>query len=147
MSHAPAVAEPTQADSSASRAETAEANNLLSTTPDEAHPDVQETQPDGATPDAAIAGPPIPPMADGSDVGLPRNALEDLEQIELDDSILDLMPEKVDDFDGAKLDFAAALLEDDGEETVQHIAEAYNPEAEKVPTGQDYPSWSWELTA
>ncbi len=37
------------------------------------------------------------------------------------------------------MDFAAALLEDDGEEIAQHIAETYNTEAEKVQPGQDYP--------
>ncbi len=62
-----------------------------------------------------------------------------MEQIELDDSILDLVPGEVDDFEGVNLDFAAALLEDGGEEIAQHIAETYNPEAEKVHPGQDYP--------
>ncbi len=33
--------------------------------------------------------PPIPPTAAGSDVGLPTTALEELKQMELDDSILD----------------------------------------------------------
>ncbi len=47
----PAMAELTQAGSSASRTETAEANNLLPATPDEAHPDARRTRPDGATPD------------------------------------------------------------------------------------------------
>ncbi len=135
----PAVAGPTQAASSVLRAETAEASNLPPSTPEEAHSDARGTHPDRAAPDAAAAGPPIPPMAAGSDVGPMGSALEDLELMELDDSILDLMPEEVDDFNGANLDFAAALLEDDGEETAQHIAKAYNPEAEKAPTGQDYP--------
>ncbi len=99
----------------------------------------RELSPTEPPPDAAAAGPPIPPLATGSDLGLPRTALEELEQMELDDRILDLMPGEADDFDGANLDFAAALLEDDGEETAEHIAEAYNPDAEKVPTGQDYP--------
>ena len=58
--------------------------------------------------------------------------------MELDDGILDLMPGEADDFEGVNLDFAAALLEDGGEEIAQHIAETYNPEAEKVPSGQDY---------
>ncbi len=35
--------------------------------------------------------------------------------------------------------WTATLLEDDGEEIAQHIAEAYNPEAERAPMGQDYP--------
>ncbi len=135
----PVVAVPTQATSSAPRVETAEASNLLPTTPNEAHPDARGTQRHRATPDAAAAGPPIPPMAAGIDVGPTKSVLEDLELMQLDDSILDLMPGEVDDFDGANLDFAAVLLEDDGEETAQHIAEAYNPEAEKAPTGQDYP--------
>ena len=134
----PAVAEPTQPASPLPRAETAEARNLLPTTPDEAHPDARGTQPDRAIPDATAAGPPIPPMAAGSDAGPMSSALEDLELMELDDSILDLIPGEVDDFDGANLDFASALLEDDGEETAQHITEAYNPEAETAPTGQDY---------
>ncbi len=96
----PAVAEPTQAGSSASRAEMAAANNLLPATADEAHPDAQRMRPDGATPDAAAAGPSIPPTATGRDVRLPTTALEELEQMELDDSILDLMPGEADDFDG-----------------------------------------------
>ncbi len=86
-----------------------------------------------------------PPMLPWRDPRYPRwplavmSALEDLELMELDASILDLIPGEVDDFDGANLDFAATLLEDDGEETAQHITEAYNPEAGKAPTGQDYP--------
>ncbi len=68
------------------------------------------------------------------------SALEDLELMELDDSILNLMPGEVDDFDGTSLDFAAALLEDDGEETAQHIAEAYNAEAEKALRAKITPS-------
>ncbi len=75
--------------SPAPRKETAEARDLLPTTPDEAHPDAQWTRPDGATPDTATVGPPMPPLAAGSDV--------------------------------------------------EHIGEAYNPEAEEVPTGQEYP--------
>ncbi len=39
----------------------------------------------------------------------------ELDLPELDDSILNLMPGEVDDFDGVNLDFTAALLEDDGE--------------------------------
>ncbi len=108
------------------------------TTPDEAHPNARGAQHDRATPDADTAGPPMPTMAADSGVGPTISALEDLELMELDASILDLMPREVDDFDGANLDFAATLLEDGGEETAQHIAEAYNPEAEKAPTGQDY---------
>ncbi len=78
-------------------------------------------------------------MAADNDAGPMEYALGDLDLMELDDSILNLMPGEVDDFDAANLDFAAALLEDDGEETAQHIAEAYNTEAETTPTGQDYP--------
>ncbi len=59
--------------------------------------------------------------------------------MELDDSILNLMPGEADDFEGVNLEFAAALLEDGGEEIAQHIAETYNPEAEQAPPGQDYP--------
>ncbi len=39
------------------------------------------------------------------------------------------MPGEVDDFAGVNMDFAAALLDDVGEEISQHIAETYNPEA------------------
>ncbi len=63
----------------------------------------------------------------------------ELDLLDLDDRILDLMPREEDDIDGANLDFAAVLLEDDGEETVQHISETYNPEAETAPASQDYP--------
>ncbi len=83
--------------------------------------------------------PPIPPTAADSNEGLPTIALEDLEQMELDDGILDLMPGEADDFEGVNLEFAAALLEDRGEEIARHIAETYNPEVEKAPAGQDYP--------
>ena len=112
----PAVAEPTQADSSALRAEMAGTTSQQPTTSEEACPDARRTQPEGATPDAAASGPPGPPTATGSDMGLPTTALEDLEQMELDDSILDLMPGEADDFEGVNLEFAAALLEDGGEE-------------------------------
>ncbi len=84
-------------------------------------------------------------MPAGSDMGLPTTALETLEQMELDDSILDLMPGEADDFEGVNLDFAAALLEDGGEEIAQHIAETYNPEAEKVPPGQGWGQFKSEL--
>lgn len=57
----------------------------------------------------------------------------------LDDPILDLLPGEEDDFDGANLDFATALLEDDGEETAEHITKAYNPKAGAAPKRQDYP--------
>ncbi len=141
----PAVAELTQADSSALRAETAGTTSQQPTTSAEARPDARSMQPDGATPDAAASGPPMSPTIAGSDVGLPTAALEDLEQMELDDSILDLMPGEADDFEGVNLDFAAALLEDDGEEIAQHIAETYNPEAEKPLRAKITASWSWEL--
>ncbi len=95
------------------------------------------SQPPAAAPDAVTSGPPIPPTATNTD-GLPRAALAGLEQIKLDDSLLDLMLGEVDDFAGVNIDFAA-LLEDDGEEIAQHIAETYNPEADKVHPGQDYP--------
>ncbi len=145
----PIVAEPTQADSSASKAEAAEADNQQPFTSAEAHPDDRRTRSDGATLDAAEPGPPIPPTATGSNEGLPKTALAELEQIELDDSILDLVPGEVDDFEGVNLDFAATLLEDGGEEIAQHITETYNPVAEKVPSAQAKITlnWSWELMA
>ncbi len=135
----PAVAELTQADSPTSRAGTAGTTSKQPPTMDEVCPDARKTQPEGATPDAAASGPPIPPTAAGSNVGLQGTAPVDLEPIELDDSILDLMPGEVDNFAGGNMDFTAALLEDDGEEIAQHIAETYNPEAKKVHPGQDYP--------
>ncbi len=135
----PEVAELTQADSSASRAETAEADSQQPSTSAEAHPNARGTRPDGTTPDAVTSGPPIPPTAVGGNEGLPKTALVELEQIELDNRFLDLVPGEVDDFEGVNLGFAAALLEDGGEEIAQHIAETYNPEAEKVRPGQDYP--------
>ncbi len=116
----------------------AETNNQQPTASAEARPDTRRTQPEEATPDAVASGPPIPPMAADNNEGLQRAALAELEQIELDDSILDLVLGEVDDFEGVILDFAAVLLEDGGEEIAQHIAETYNPEAEKVHPGQDY---------
>ncbi len=117
----------------------AETSNQPSTAAAEARPDAQRTQPEEATPEAAASGLPIPPTAANNNGEPPRAALAELEQIKLDDSILDLMPGEVEDFAGVNMDFAAALLEDDGEEIAQHIAETYNPESEKVHPGQDYP--------
>ncbi len=117
----------------------AETNNQQSTAAAEARPDAQRTQPEEATPEAAASGLPIPPPAADNNGGPPRAALAELEQIELDDSILDLMPGEVDDLAGVNMDFAAALLEDHGEKIAQHIAEVYNPGAEKAHPGQDYP--------
>ncbi len=117
----------------------AETNNQQPTASVEARSDARRTQPKEAIPDAIASGPPIPPTAADNNEGMPRAALAELEQIELDDSILDLVPGEVDDFEGVNLDFAAALLEDGGEEIAQHIAETYNPEAENVHPGQDYP--------
>ena len=117
----------------------AETNSQQPTTSAEARSDARRVQSEEATPDAIASGPPIPPMAADSNEGLQGTAPVELEQIELDDSILDLVPGEVDDFAGVNMDFAAALLEDDGEEIAQHITETYNPEAEKVHPGQDYP--------
>ena len=97
------------------------------------------TDSEEATPYAIASGPPIPPTAADSNEGPQGTAPVDLESIELDDSILDLVPGEVDDFEGINLDFAATLLEDGGEEVARHIAETYNSEAEKVAPGQDYP--------
>ncbi len=83
----------------------------------------------------------MPPTAVDSNEGPQGAAPVELEQIELDDSILDLVPGEVDDFTEVNMDFAAALLEDDGEEIAQHIAETYNPGAEKAHPGQDYPEF------
>ncbi len=135
----PAVAGLTQADSPVLRAERAGTTSQQPTASEEARSNARRTQPDGATPDAAALGLPMPLTAVGSNEGLPRTTLAKLEQIELDDSILDLVPGEVADFEGVNLDFSAAHLEDDGEEIAQHIAETYNPEAEKIPPGQDYP--------
>ncbi len=80
-----------------------------------------------------------PPTAADTNEGLQAAAPAELEPIELDDSILDLVPREVDDCTEVNMDFAAALLEYDGEEIAQHIAETYNPGAEKAHSGQDYP--------
>ena len=117
----------------------AEINNQQPAVSAEARPDTRRTQPEEATPEAAASGLPIPPTVANNNREPPRAALAELEQIELDDSILDLVPGEVDDFAGVNMDFAAALLEDDGEEIAHQIAETYNPEAEKVHPGQDYP--------
>ncbi len=119
--------------------EAAETNDQQPATSAEARPDTRGTQPKEAAPDAVASGPPIPPTAANNNGGLPKDALAELEQIELDDGLLDLVPGEVDDFEGINLDFAATLLEDGGEEVAQNIAETYNPEAEKVAPGQDYP--------
>ncbi len=95
----------------------------------EARPDARKTQPEEPAPDAVASGPQIPPTAANHDEGLPKGALAELEQIELDDGLLDPVPGEVDDFEGINLDFAATLLEDGGEEVARHIAETYNPEA------------------
>ncbi len=67
--------------------------------------------------------------------------------MELDDSILDLMPGEADDFEGVNLDFVAALLADGRKEIGQHITETYNPEAEKSLQAKITLSWSWGLMA
>ncbi len=87
----------------------AETNNQQPTASAEARPDARRTQPEEAASDAVAPGPPGPPTTANTD-GLSRAALADLEQIELDDSLLDLMPGEVDDFAGVNMDFAAALL-------------------------------------
>ena len=117
----------------------AETNSQQPTASAEARPDARRAQPKKATPDAVASGPPIPPTAADSNEGLQGPAPVELEQIELDDSILDLVPGEVDDFAEVNMDFAAALLEDDGEEIAQQIAETYNPGAERAHSSQDYP--------
>ncbi len=62
-----------------------------------------------------------------------------LNDVDLDDTILDMLHREEDDFDGTNLDFAAVLLGDDGEETAEHIVKAYKPKAGAVPEGKDYP--------
>ena len=114
---------------------TAKTNSQQPAASAEARSNARRTQPKEATPDAAASGPPIPPTVADSNEGLQGTAPVDLESIELDDSILDLVPGEVDDFEGINLDFAATLLEDGGEEVDQHIAETYNTEAEKVAPG------------
>ncbi len=113
----------------------AETNSQQPDASAEARSDAQRTQPEEATPDAVASGPPMPSVVADSNEGLQGTAPVDLESIELDDSILDLVPGEVDDFEGINLDFAATLLEDGGEEVDQHIAETYNTEAEKVAPG------------
>ncbi len=97
--------------------------------------EARRAQPERGTPDAVASG---PPTAADTNEGLQVAAPAELEPIELDDSILNLVPGEVDDFAEVNMDFAAALLEDDGEEIVQHIAETYNPGAEMAHPGQDY---------
>ncbi len=113
-----------------------ETNSQQPTASAEARSEARRAQPKRDTPDATASG---PPTAADANEGLRATAPAELEQIELDDSILDLVPGEVDDFTEVNMDFAAALLEDDGEEISQHIAETYNPGAEKAHSGQDYP--------
>ena len=114
----------------------AETNSQQPTASAEARSDARRAQPEKATPDTVALGPPISPTAADSNEGA---APVELAQIEIDDSILDLVPGEVDDFTEVNMDFAAALLEDDGEEIAQHIAATYSPGAEKAHSGQDYP--------
>ncbi len=116
--------------------EVPETSRMQPTAPAGARSEARRTQSEKDAPNAIASG---PPTAVGNKEGLQAAAPAELEQIELDDSILDLMPGEVDDFTEAQMDFAAALLEDDGEEIAQHIAEMYNPGAEKAHSGQDYP--------
>ena len=102
----------------------------------ETRSEARRAQPERGTSDAVASG---PPMAADTNEGLQVAAPAELEQIELDDSILNLMPGEMEDFTEVNMDFAAALLEDDGEEIAQHIAETYIPGAEKARPGQDYP--------
>ena len=90
-----------------------ETSSLQPTASAEARPEARRTQSEKDTSSAMASG---PPMAVGNKEGLQAAAPAELEQIELDDSILDLMHGEVDDFTEAHMDFAASLLEDDGEE-------------------------------
>ena len=113
-----------------------EASSQQLTASAETRSEAQRAQPEKDTPEAVASGPPTAAdTSKGSQAATPA----ELETIELDDSILDLVPGEVDDIPEVNMDFAAALLEDDGEETAQHIAETYNPGAEKAHSGQDYP--------
>ncbi len=85
-----------------------ETRSLQPTAYAEVCPEARRTQSEKDTSSAMASG---PPMAVGNKEGLQAAAPAELEQIELDDSILDLMPGEVDDFTEAHLDFAAALLE------------------------------------
>ncbi len=116
--------------------EAPETSSLEPTASAEARSEARRTQPERDTPNAVTSG---PPSAVDNKEGLQAAAPAELEQIELDDSILNLVPGEVDDFTEVNMDFAAALLEDDWEEIAQHIAETYNPGAEKAHSGQDYP--------
>ncbi len=116
--------------------EAPETSSLQPTASAGARSEARRTQPEKDTPNAVTSG---PPTAVDNKEGLQAAAPVELEQIELDDSILNLMPGEMDDFTEVNMDFAAALLEDDGEEIAQHIAETYNPGAEKAHPGQDYP--------
>ncbi len=115
---------------------TPETNSQQPTASTEARSEARRAQPERDTPDAIASG---PPTAADTNEGLQAAAPAGLESIELDDSILDLVPGEVDDFTEVNMNFAAALLEDDVEEIAQHIAETYNPGAEKAHPGQDYP--------
>ncbi len=112
-----------------------------SNTPDKTDPDIVGAWPDGATPDAdGTLGLSVPadPTAASTSAEPMESAPTEQDLWELDVSILDLLPGEADDFDGANLDFVAALVEDDGEKTAEHIAKSYNPEAEMAPENQDY---------
>ncbi len=93
--------------------EVPETCSMQPTAPAETRPEARRTQSEKDTSDAIASG---PPTAANSKEGLQVAAPAELEQIELDDSILDLMHGEVDDFTEAHMDFAASLLEDDGEE-------------------------------
>ncbi len=111
------------------------AGTLPSCTPNGATPNVNGTLCPGTS-----TGPTTTrPRAEGAESVPTGQVLWELRDEELDDAILNLMPGEEDDFDGVNLDFAAALLENDREETSEHIANACNPKVKANPEGQDYP--------
>ncbi len=65
--------------------------------------------------------------------------LWELEDKDLDDAILDLLPGEEDEFDVVNIDFTTSLLEDDGEEMAKNIARTYNPKVGAPQEGQGYP--------
>ncbi len=112
---------------------------LSSSSPDKTNPDTTGTRPYGATPNADGPEPLTPPTAASTSAEPMESALTEPELWQLDYSILNLLPGEVDDFDRANLDFATALLEDNGEETAEQIAKTYNLEAGTAPESQDCP--------
>ncbi len=104
----------------------------------ETRSEARRAQPEKDTPKAVASG---PPMAADTSKGPQAATPAELESIELDDSILDFVPGEVDDFPEVNMDFAAALLEDNGEEIANTSPRRTTPGQRRPTPARTTLSW------